>query len=307
MTLPSPELAASVLDTHPSEEAYAKLLPQIEAKDEASLAVINVDIVSLVTSMVGALPEIRAMRPALESTFVDFDLKRFDQFETYLMALNHANALYRISRAEQRDASELVETVTRTRSLLLTAVQALAAFGLVDATPLASMGGRRSHRELAGDVLALVTLLKAQWDNIEDKVPLSARELNAAARDAFDLQRALGLSEQAPALRHEAAVRRRQAYTLFREVYDPLRRAALYLYGEEGASDIVPKLTVGRSGRQEAPSEAALVAEFDPPDEPALPTAARSVSERVPAGTALLVDNPQSLPLTSVFDDAGGT
>lgn len=301
MSSPSEEVLASVLDTHPSEAAYKRLLPEILAVPEDALMRINVDVVSLVTSMVGALPEIQSMREAIADKFRDFDFERFDKFGDYVLALNHANALYRSSHTVQRSAAEQVAAVQRHRELLLASANVLGQFGLLDIRSLATMRGVRSHRELAGDTLTLVALLKAQWEVVEGKIPLSLRELNAAASDAFDLQRALGLKEQAPALRHDAKVRRRQAYSLFRQAYDPIRRAALWLYGEEGASEVVPKLTPGRtSGSSE---EQELEDEFDPADDGESTT--RRLSERVPIGTALQVDNPHNLPLTPVTEETG--
>ena len=304
MKTPRAEVTATVLDTHPSEEAYKLILPELEQVTDEEIERINVDVVFLVNNMLGALPEIMAMRPQIEATFKSFDFERFDRFRSYLLALNHAHAIYRATRALQRDVKELARVTEEQRERLLSVAQTLSKFGLVDAEVLKDIKKESGYRALASDTLTLVTLLKANWEQIAGSCPLTERDLNQAGTEVLDLQTAIGLREQGPALRSEAGVNRRKAYTLFRRCYEPIRRAAIVLYGEERASDVVPGLTQGNT----RPTASVEVEEFDPEDETPKATAAAGTTSGASAPSAnagakeFKVSNPNNLPITSVFE-----
>ncbi len=76
----------------PYEEAYSVVAHEIAAVPDESLLPVNIDIVSAVITVRGALPEIRAMRPEFQKVLGDFDLVAFDKLETYALALFHLNA-----------------------------------------------------------------------------------------------------------------------------------------------------------------------------------------------------------------------
>ncbi len=312
MKTPTSEVAAALLDQHPSERAYAQLLPELLAVADEDLQRINLDIIFLVNNMLGAMPEINDMREDVQRTFQDFDMSLFDRFKICVLALNHANSLYRASRAMQRSATEQARIVEERRDRLLSLALTMSKFGLLDGEPLSDIKKEPGYRSLASDTLTLVTLLKQNWDNIAGSCPISERDLNLAGMEVLDLQTALGLQQQAPALRHEAAENRRKAYTLFRQAYEPIRRAALFLYGEDRANEIVPKLTPGNT-RSTPQQTSALEQEFDPEDGTTPPpndSAAANVNDgnrtapttqTTVSAEQLAASNPRGFPVGSVF------
>jgi hypothetical protein len=86
-----------LLDPHPGEAAFDQLLAEITAVPESELLQLNLDVLEVVTTVLGRLPMIRAMREEIDATFKRFDLARFDKLERYALALSHAHTLWRSS------------------------------------------------------------------------------------------------------------------------------------------------------------------------------------------------------------------
>jgi hypothetical protein len=74
----------------PTEAAYAAVLPEILGVDDEDLALINIDVVSAITTVLGVAPELKALRGEIEVELPRFDLARFDKLERYALALSHA-------------------------------------------------------------------------------------------------------------------------------------------------------------------------------------------------------------------------
>lgn len=75
-----------LIPNHPSEAAYLELLHEISALGEAELVPINIDALTAVTTVLGALPGIRALRPQIEAEWRSFNFERFDKLEAYVRA-----------------------------------------------------------------------------------------------------------------------------------------------------------------------------------------------------------------------------
>ena len=78
--------------------AYLRRLEEINAVPDSALVPINISIPTAVTTVLGSLPKIRAMRDQLAG-MPGFDLEAFDKLEDYTLAVAHAQARYAIACA----------------------------------------------------------------------------------------------------------------------------------------------------------------------------------------------------------------
>ena len=109
---------ATLIPNHPSEAAYQELLPEISALDEPDLVPINVDVLTAVTTVLGALPKLRALRPQIEAEWRRFDFERFDKLEAYALALSHAHALWRGASVPKAAVTGLADELAGIRDQL---------------------------------------------------------------------------------------------------------------------------------------------------------------------------------------------
>jgi hypothetical protein len=286
---------ATLIPHHPSEAAYQQLFPELVALDPAELVPITVEVLTAVTTVLGALPEIRALRPQIEAEWRSFDFERFDKLEVYALALSHAHALWRGASVRKTAVTALAEELAAIREQLLLDARALAGRSLIEGERLQNCKLVPGYRAIASDVLTIVVVLKEGWQVLQGKTPLTLEELNDAASKATDLLAAIGLKEQAPTTVGEASLLRQKAFTLFANTYDDARRAVLYLRAkEEDGDDIAPSIYGGRARRGSVESaEGVGTAASGAVDGPAGP---QSDSD-----APIPFSNPLNLPITSPF------
>jgi hypothetical protein len=269
---------SSSLEATRMRDAYQSLLTEIQSVEEESLIHINVDIPTAVTTALGALPEIRAMRPKIEAELKSFDLVQFDKLETYIFALFNAHTLYVTANRPIEPLPELVEAATRIRDLLFSDAMALVNRGMLDGQQLRDVKTANGYRPLALDLTALAAVMRANWERIESKTAVQASELSQVESLAERLLHAIGLRDQAPAVVAESAATRQRAFTLFVRAYDDLRRAVTFLRWRDGDVDkIAPSLYASRGGSRRK-SEPDVAAPVDAP-----PLGAPSVGDPVGA------------------------
>jgi hypothetical protein len=230
-----------------SAEAYQELLSEIEAV--AELAPINVDIPGAVTTVLGSLPEITAVRPFIVQDLPTFDINKIDKLEDYTLAVSHAHTLYRAAWAPKVEVSTLASELTTLRDQLLVDATSLASYGFINGERLKECKSDPGYRPVAYDVLTIIAVLRESWRTIAGRTPVTLAVIDHAAVLAEQFLQAIGLREQAPATVGEAAVTRQKAFTLFFNVYEDVRRAIQYVRGKAGdADEIAPSLFAGRSG-----------------------------------------------------------
>jgi hypothetical protein len=288
-----------LLDHDACEAAFARVRLAIKSLPEKDWYPVNVDAFDCIIAVLGTLPEVRAMREEIAEEFKRFDFDQFDNIETYTLALNHINAIWRAATLDKVETTARAKALEPIRDDLMQHTALMGRRGLINPEPLAKCKSNTSHKVLAQDVIMLVNHIKASWSNLEGKTPLSLQELNQAANQALDLASAIGSKEQSPVVIGEAARSRQAAFTLFRRAYDEARRAVLYLRYHEGDGDeIAPSLYAGRGGRGKAKPEQTDTA-------PA--AGAATASSAAMAASAeheignVAVGNPQGFPLTAPF------
>src|SRR5688572_22808457 len=71
-------------------DGFKRVEAELQAIPEQDLIVINLEVLSAVATVLGTLPELRALRERFAS-LPDFDLVRFDKLRDYALALGHAH------------------------------------------------------------------------------------------------------------------------------------------------------------------------------------------------------------------------
>jgi hypothetical protein len=236
-----------------SAAAFQALLPEILAVTEESIPPILIDLPTAVTTVLGALPRIRALRPEIVKTLRKFDFDQFDRLERYTLALSHAHARHRAAHGPKLSLSSMAGELIGIRDTLLSDARSLAAHRLINAERLAGCRATPGYRALAYDVLLLVQVLKDAWNSVHDRTPATMAELHRAAVTAERFLSAVGLRDQAPPTVAEATVLRRKAFALFMRAYAKARAVVQYLRADVGdADEIAPSLYSGRARRKKA-------------------------------------------------------
>jgi hypothetical protein len=240
------------------KEAYESLVPELKAMDPDDLIHINLDIPTVVTTGLGALAEIRALRPDVLSHLPSFDIAKFDKLETAAYALSHAQTLYLTATQPPDDLHALSNEAAALRETLLTDARALAHRGRLEGEPLDELKGPLSYRTLAAHLQVLAELFQKHWPDLVGTTSVLPAELDRALGLARRILVAVGQREQGPALLEESVDMRHRAFTLFVQTYDHVRRAVSYLRWDQGdAEQIAPSLYAGRgTGKRKEPKPA---------------------------------------------------
>jgi hypothetical protein len=271
------------------KEAYARVLPELQALSVDELLLITLDIPSAISTTLGALPEIRALRAEIERQLKEFDFTAFDKLEDYAFALNYAHTKYASATQPADDFEAITVEGTALRDTLLGDARTLARRGLVDGNRLKDVNTVPGYKNLATDLGVLADVLGESWSQIEGKTVVAHAELELAMKLQSRLMRIVGLREQGPAVVAAATDMRVRAFTLLARTYDQARRVVSFLRWDAGDTDkIAPSLYAGRSnGRRKtaetpastlptppAPTPPATNAPANPP--PAAPAAGGS-------------------------------
>jgi hypothetical protein len=278
-------------------EAYQNLIAEIRAVREEDLDAITIDIPSAVATVMGLLPEIRALRPRVVKEAPAVDIARFDKMEAYTFALAHAHSLYKAASEPPAPLEQLTDGAAELRETLLADATAFARRGLLDGARLSELKGVRGHKNLAFDLSTLAALIREVWPKIAGKTMLQASELDQAETLADRIVTAVGQREQGPAVVATAAADRQRAFTLFLHTYDQVRRAVHFLRWDQGDADsIVPSLyAVGRSPRRKA-EETDMPTQPLEMTKPAVPAAVRKPAAGSGTGARPAVGMPDSDP-----------
>lgn len=230
--------------------AYQRKLPELEKLDKDELASVNLEIPSVLTSVLGSISEIRKLREPAAKALPGFDLKLFDEIEERALAMGYAHSRHAAASLPVLPVQELSDRVVKMRDMLATDCAALAKRGLVDGQRLSALKGPLGYKNQGFDLLVLVAMMREGWARIQGKSAVSAAELDEAETLADQLLTAVGEREQLPAASAATLEIRQRAYTLFIRAYDELRRVAEFLRWHEGdADEYVPSLYAGKKRR----------------------------------------------------------
>jgi hypothetical protein len=269
------------------EEGYLRVKAELDALDAKNLEHVNLDVTAAVTTMLGVIPRVQALRAQIATDLPKFDLAALDKLEDYTYALHYAQAGYVAATRPPDGLDALVGEAARVRDRLEQDALALVGHGLVDSVPIAQVKGGTSYRGIAIDLEVLSRVLKASWDSIQGKSAVTQEHLSTASKLSLALMRVVGLREQAPALVAAAMETRNRAFTQFIRAYEATRRAIGFLRQSEGDADsIAPSLYPGRPRRRAAAATVVQApAASDPePEEPVASHTPASLAPNVAIG-----------------------
>jgi hypothetical protein len=241
---------------------FQRVEEEVRGVTDKDLQPLNLDAASVVTTVLGNLPEIRALRAEMEA-LPGVDVALVDKLSDYAHALGHAHGAYRAASERADGVVELAEAVTSLRDLLHSDAKALAKRELLAAARVAKLRTGPGYKNVAFDTVGLVQLFRERWAEIDNRTAVEKSELDHAQNLAARLLIAVGLRDEAPALVSAAAKLRQQAFTLLNGAYDEARRAVLFLRWHHGDADqIAPSLWARRSRRRSGSRRPAPLAEL---------------------------------------------
>jgi hypothetical protein len=268
-------------------EAYDKTLELSKTLAVDALLPVNVDLPTAVTTAVGAMPQILALRDRVKDELPKFDLTHFEQLEQYALAAAHSHGNFLAASAPPEALVELNTKGMALRDMLYTDAVALAGRGLISGDRIGDFKANVGYKNITFDLIGLASLLKQNWDKISSRTAIQMSELDAAEALAGQLVSALASREQAPGVVSDVAVQRQRNFTLFAQAYDQVRRAISYLrWDDEDLERVAPSLYGGRIVKSRKNADPA-----QPGTAPAVPAngsaAAGTAPSTVPAtGTA---------------------
>lgn len=232
--------------------AFAKIKQRLGKLKVEEVATATADVPTTVSTVLGALPSLRAMRDPIVEELPKHPIALLDDLEDYALAAWYAHLLHENQGVEGDALKKLQEEATPLRDSLLIAAEALAHRGLLDQKRVSEIRSNQANQDTANDLLALSELFSAQWDRVKAKTAVEEQEVQQASELGTKLIMALGAKDTATAGKPvDSADRRARAYTLLVRAYSACRRAAAYVRWEQGDVDeLAPPLVRRGPGRK---------------------------------------------------------
>lgn len=230
-----------------ADRIFARMRPELMALPANGLLNLRLNVVTVVTTVLGCVPRIRELRPEIVDELPRFDLRFLDELEDDAWVLRHAHTLYLACSRPPSCEPEMVEEATTLREQLLNDGNSMADRRIVDKTRLRNVSCLNGYRNLAVDLGILASVLKDSWPRIEGKTAVTPQDLSRAQLLSETFIRVAGRRDKKGDAVAIATLDRRRAFTLLSTAYTQVRRAVLYLRWQDGEGDrIAPSLFAGR-------------------------------------------------------------
>ncbi len=276
------QIADLVKDEALVADGFERVKADLLAVPAERLERVNVDVQSATRTILGALPEIKALRERIVKELPQFDITSFDKLEDYVQAFKYAQSGFQIATEPADELNALTEAGNELRERLLADANALTLYKLFDGSQLEMLKGGNGFNNLAEDLELLSRAMLANWSKIQGKALTPLEDVQTASRIGLRLTRLAGLREQGPARLAEATELRQRAFHVVVRTYEEARDAIRFLRRREGdLEDIAPTLYSGRGRRRSTEEEP----EPEVSPNPSLGTAASSAAG-VPVGSA---------------------
>jgi hypothetical protein len=249
--LPQPDRPSAEAGRDPSVEqemhlAYELVVQEVQARPSERLEPLNVNVGTLLLTVLGAVPKIAPHRATL-AQLPTFDIAQFDDLQLYALALAEAHGLRQGAAEPPHDLTELARKQRKTREQLLVDARALAKRGFVDPKRVDKVGGGLSYLSIAFDVVGLVGLLLENWNLIQGKTGVTRQELEQARKTSNQLVAALGRKQQLDDDDDPNDRIYREIFSRLTRAYSDVRRALQFIRRNEGdANRIAPSAYPGR-------------------------------------------------------------
>lgn len=276
-------------------DAYERVKADLAGVPAEQLEKVNLDVQTATRTILGALPEIRALRARIVQELPKFDIGAFDKLEDYVQTLKYAQSGYQIATEPNDEMVELTEAGNAMRQRLLADANALAVYKLFDGSQLERLKGGNGLDNLAEDLELLSRAMLASWPKIQGKALTPLEEVQTASRVGLRLTRLAGLRDQGPARLAAAVELRQRAFYLVSRTYEEVRDAIRFLRRREGdLEDIAPTLYTGK-GRRPTP-EAATTPDATTPGAAATGAATPGATTTAALGGNLGTPLPGAIP-----------
>jgi hypothetical protein len=239
------------LDRLPNEEEVLRVLqPELDALSDGELLRVNLNIPTVVTTVLGVAPRLRELRPAIAQRLPDFDLRRFDKLESYALALSSTHAAHSVTKSSTPKLPALQAEAWTLRAMLRADARALVLRGHVVPKKLRALSKKRGYLNLVNDLGILVNVLREVAPRLEGRWSVSKSEIERAAELSVQII-ALVRGRNAPSLAAQSTANARaRAFTLLLRAYDDARRAVCYLTWHEGTLDEIAPPLRGAPGKK---------------------------------------------------------
>ena len=239
----------SVTGNH--RKAYESSLPEILGLPKDEIQAVNTDVIRAVGRVRVTCERVQGLRAEVVTKLNDFDLKLWDNLETYSFALLHANTVWDIARKTMADLDALTQQARKQFELLYAVVQVLVNRGLVKPFHLKVAKKRRGRLRFAYGLLGLVEVLREAWPRVAHKTGLTESELTHAEALGEQLSRGVALQNSPIEQLKKLAELRDRAFTVLVRAYGQVRHALQYLRRENNdAERYAPSLYGGRRSRK---------------------------------------------------------
>jgi hypothetical protein len=232
---------------------------ECEALGKKELLRVNIEPLSAVTTVRGALPKILRYRDTIEDSLPTFDLRNIDRLDTYALALMQAHTYFLATVGQPKDRTRLASEAFVLREQILADVVVLKKRGFFQEVDLANLKGPNGHANIASDLMTLSTFVRNEWEKVSTVSPMTLTELDHAENLSDELIRAIGQSSRVPETLVFARQQRTRTFTLFIRAYNQVRCAIAFIRsGENDAEAIAPSLYLKRHSRRSKRKEAEL-------------------------------------------------
>lgn len=250
----SPDIPDASAGDRSLELHYEATLPEALALRDEELEVVNIDILAAVVTVKGCQSKLAPFIHEIETKLGSaVEMKYITGITRYAEAVAHSNREHLTASETSVPLVEWGEELGKTHELLFGDAEGFARHGLIDGSSLAGIKHHNGYRQLAGNVLNLVHLLRKNWSKIEHKTALTSAQVDAAQRDALRLVDAVGEKEQRIAAATQTSALRQRFFTLFYRMWEEWRRVMTFLrWAEEDQETYAPSLWLGRSARRKA-------------------------------------------------------
>ena len=228
----------------------ARVKPELAALPRSKVVQLNVQVQRAVSTVMGALPAVQALRTQIARVLPTFDLATIDKLPDFAEALNQTDLLIKAALPMADERRALLPEAKRQRTLLDAVATALTCQGLLRPAALKRLKGGNGYTNLAHDLQLLASTLRAAWSKVDKSCPMPLKELDRATQLA-DALRGSSPTDTAAAALADAKDLRCRAFTRLDSAYAEVRRAVAYLRAHQGDADsIAPSLYPGRPGRR---------------------------------------------------------
>lgn len=234
----------------PFGKAFSDTAEERRILKPEQLVRLNFDVTLAIEMVMAALPRIEPLKEDIAS-LPRLDHSLLSRLEQYANAAGHAHGLYVVSVVQPEELKRSYDDALVYRANLYSDAVNLARHGLVNADAVYAIGNETGFRNVAYDLIGLVSLFREAEARIAGRSATLPADWDTADVLAADLLGLAARRETRRQLQPKLADNRLRAVTLMAKSYDQTRRAVQFLRHDEGDVDLItPSLYTARGVRR---------------------------------------------------------